>query len=273
MQLVFKHKTLNLSTPAVMGILNVTPDSFHDGGRYSDEKSILLHAEKMLAEGADIIDLGACSTRPGATPVSEEEELNRLIPALRLVRKKFPEAILSADTFRSGVAYQAVDQGADLVNDISGGTMDEKILEIVGKLRVPYILSHIKGTPQTMQADPRYENVVKEVKEYFKERIGRMEGWKNGRVILDPGFGFGKTLEHNYSLLKHLAEFREFELPILAGISRKGMIYKALGTKPEEALNGTTAANTIALMNGANILRVHDVKEAREAVKIFNFTK
>ena len=273
MQLVFKHKTLSLSTPAVMGILNITPDSFYDGGKYSDEKSILLQAEKMLLEGADILDIGACSTRPGADEVSEDEELNRLIPALKLVRKKFGETIISVDTFRSRIAHQAVNEGADIVNDISAGTMDERMFETVGKLRVPYVLTHIKGTPQTMQNSPEYKDVVKEVKEFFKQRIGRMEGRGNGRLILDVGFGFGKTTEHNFYLLNHLAEFKEFELPLLVGISRKGMIYKTLSIKPEDALNGTTTANTIALLNGANILRVHDVREAKEAIKIFNFTK
>lgn len=273
MQLVFKHKTLNLSTPAVMGILNITPDSFYDGGKYSDEISILECAEKMLSEGADIIDLGACSTRPGAAGSSVEEELDRLIPALKLVRKKFPEAILSADTFRSKVAWQAVNEGTDMVNDISAGTIDAKMFEIVGNLRVPYVLTHIKGTPQTMQANPQYVNVVSEVKHFIGQKINELKKEGVKQVILDVGFGFGKTLEHNYTLLKHLAEFKEFGLPILAGISRKGMIYKALGTKPKEALNGTTAANTIALMNGANILRVHDVKEAKEAVQIFLLTR
>jgi dihydropteroate synthase len=280
MQLIFKHKTLNLNTPAVMGILNITPDSFYDGGKLTDEKSILLHAEKMLTEGADIIDIGACSTRPGATEVPEEEELHRLIPTIKLVRKKFPDAIISADTFRSSVAHRAVNEGADMINDVSGGTIDDRMFELIGKLKVPYVLTHIKGTPQTMQVNPEYKDEVKEVKHFLGERIKSLKtlsGFQTPdrvkHIIIDVGFGFGKTLEHNYSLLKHLAEFKEFELPILAGISRKGMTYKALGIKPEEALNGTTAANMIALINGANILRVHDVKEAKEAVKIFNFTQ
>jgi|ERR1035437_3417236 dihydropteroate synthase len=272
MLLSLKNKTLDLSTPAVMGILNVTPDSFFDGGKYKDENSILLHAEKMISEGADILDIGACSTRPNAKMIPEEEELNRLIPAIKLVRKKFPLTIISADTFRSKVAYLSVNEGADMVNDISGGTMDEKMFETVGRLKVPYVLMHIKGTPQTMQKDPQYKNVTDEVTNYFKEKIHLAV--KNGikQIILDPGFGFGKNVEHNYQLLKELATFKEFEFPILVGVSRKGMINKVLGTKPEEALNGTTVVNTIALMNGANILRVHDVKEAKEAVKIFNFT-
>jgi len=281
MQLRFKNKTLDLTSPAVMGILNVTPDSFFDGGKFTEEHSLLLHAEKMISEGADIIDIGACSTRPNAKEVSEEEELKRLIPAIQLVRKKFSDVIISADTFRSKVAEEAVNAGADMINDISGGgfviasgaKQSHSMFEVISKLKVPYILMHIQGTPQTMQTNPQYKDVVKEVKEYFAERVGKLESLKVGQIIIDVGFGFGKTIEHNYSLLKHLAEFKEFGLPILAGVSRKSMINKALGTKPEEALNGTTATNTIALMNGANILRVHDVKEAKEAVKIFNFAK
>ncbi len=300
-----------------MGILNVTPDSFFDGGKFIDKRSILLHVEKMITEGADIIDIGACSTRPNAKEISEQEELKRLIPAIKLVRKKFPDVIISADTFRSKVAEEAVNAGADMINDISGGgfvtqstvtsspsaslriNSVEKsfpMFQIIAKLKVPYVLMHIQGTPQTMQTNPQYKDVVKEVKEYFKERVGKLKvcsegvpSGKVGQIILDPGFGFGKTTEHNYALLKHLAEFKEFGFPILAGVSRKSMISKATApsNSPEEgelrrvippsggrgasALNGTTAANTIALMNGANILRVHDVKEAKEAIQIVTF--
>ncbi len=291
MHLQFHNKKLDLSCSAVMGILNITPDSFYDGGKHADEKAVLAHAEKMISEGADIIDIGACSTRPGAELVGEEDELQQLIPAIQLVRKKFPDVIISADTFRSKVAEEAVNSGADMINDISGGgfgvkslefgvelqTTDPKlknnIFETVARLNVPYILTHIQGTPQTMQKDPQYKEVVKEVKEYFVEKVGKLESLNVKQVIIDVGFGFGKNMGHNYSLLKNLDEFKCFGLPILAGISRKGMIYKTLGTTPENALNGTTAANMIALMNGANILRVHDVKEAKEAVKIFNFTQ
>ena len=288
MTLNFKNKTLNLSTPAVMGILNVTPDSFFDGGKYKDESSMLDQVEKMLSEGADIIDIGACSTRPGAAEVSEQEELKRLIPAIKLVRKKFQDTIISADTFRSKVAEEAVNAGAEMINDISGGNLianhglrhpkskaDEspEMFVTMAKLKVPYVLMHIQGTPQTMQQDPQYKDVVKEVKDYFAEKISHLKKLEVSQVILDPGFGFGKNIDHNYLLLKNLSEFKKFGLPILAGISRKSIINKVLGTKPEDALNGTTAANMIALTNGANILRVHDVKEAREAVKIFNFVK
>ena len=288
MKIVFKNKELSLASPAVMGILNVTPDSFYDGGKYfsltlggrAGEGAFLLHAEKMIAEGADIIDIGACSTRPNAKEVSEEEELRRLIPAIKLVRNKFPDVIISADTFRSRVAEEAVNAGEDMINDVSGGSViaseakqSQSMFETIAKLKVPYVLMHIQGTPQTMQKNPQYKDVVKDVKEYFSFKVGKLKSFKVEQIILDVGFGFGKTVEHNYTLLKHLAEFKEFGLPILAGISRKSMLNKALGTKPEEALNGTTAANTIALMNGANILRVHDVKEAKEALKIFNFTQ
>lgn len=273
MKIRFKNKELSLDSPAVMGILNVTPDSFFDGGKYTDDKAILQQAEKMLSEGVDIIDIGACSTRPNASEISEDQELKRLIPSVKLIRKKFPRAIISADTFRSIVAENAVNEGADMINDVAGGTLDEKMFETISKLKVPYVLMHIKGTPQTMQTNPQYQDVVSEVKYFLEEKIISLKNLGASQLIIDMGFGFGKTIEHNYSLLKNLTAFKEFELPILIGISRKGMIYKALGTKPEEALNGTTAANTIALMNGANILRVHDVKEAKEAIKIFNFAQ
>ncbi|MBI3500808.1 MAG: dihydropteroate synthase [Bacteroidetes bacterium] len=263
-----------------MGILNVTPDSFFDGGKFTNEKNILLRTEEIISEGGDIIDIGGVSTRPNAPDVSEEEELKRLIPAIKLVRKKFPSAIISADTFRSKVAEEAINAGADMINDISGGSVivsgakqSHSMFETIAKLKVPYVLMHIQGTPQMMQKNPHYKNVVKEVKKYFSEKISRLQKIGVTQIIIDPGFGFGKNLEHNYTLLKNLSEFKSFGLPILVGISRKGMIQKVLGINPEEALNGTTAANTIALMNGANILRVHDVKEAKEAVKIFNFTQ
>jgi dihydropteroate synthase len=271
MHLNFKNKKLDLSTPAVMGILNVTPDSFFDGGKYMDEKSILAQTEKMLLEGADIIDIGACSTRPGSAPVSEEEEIKRLLPAIQLVKKKFPDAIISADTFRSNVAKLAVSEGADMLNDISGGTMDEKMFDTVAKLSIPYILMHIQGTPQTMQSNPQYKNVVAEVINYFIHRTNLARAKGIQQIIIDPGFGFGKTIEHNYELLKNLSSFKKLKLPILVGVSRKSMINKILGTKPEDALNGTTVIHTIALTGGANILRVHDVKEAKEVIKIFNF--
>jgi dihydropteroate synthase len=272
-KITFKNKELSLRTPAVMGILNITPDSFYDGGKYSDDRAILHQTEKMLLEGAAIIDIGAYSTRPNAIEISEDEELKRLIPSLKIIRTKFPNAIISVDTFRSKTAYLSVNEGADMVNDISGGTMDAKMFEVIGNLNVPYALMHIKGTPQTMQANPAYRDVVKEVRDFLATKINTLRNYRVSQIIIDPGFGFGKKMEHNYWMLKNLAVFKEFELPLLIGISRKAMIYKALETKPDQALNGTTAANTIALMNGATILRVHEVKEAKEAIKIFNFTQ
>ena len=274
-----------------MGILNVTPDSFYDGGKYftlplkgkAGEGALLDRVEKMIEEGADIIDVGACSTRPNAELISEEEELKRLIPAVKIIKNKFPHIIISADTFRSKVAEYAVHEGADMINDISGGQQlavkpaarsqqQETMFKTIGELKIPYILMHMQGTPQTMQINPEYKDVVKEVKEYFVEKVEKLKSLKVEQIIIDVGFGFGKNLEHNYTLLKNLSAFKELELPILVGVSRKSMINKVLGTTPKTALNGTTAANTIALMNGANILRVHDVKEAKEAVKIFTFT-
>lgn len=265
-----------------MGILNVTLDSFYDGGKYAEEKSILLHAEKLISEGADIIDIGAYSTRPNAVEVTEEEELKRLIPSIRSVRKSFPDIIISADTFRSHVAEQAVNEGADIVNDVSGGTgfvnpseaeEPHSMFETVGRLKVPYILMHANGTPQTMQQDPQYKDVTTEVVDHLYGQINHALSKGIMQIIVDPGFGFGKTTEHNYQLLDQLASLKKLGYPILVGMSRKGMIYKTLGIKAEEALNGTTAANTIALMNGANILRVHDIKEAKEALKIFTLAK
>jgi dihydropteroate synthase len=266
--LKFSNKELDLNTPAVMGILNVTPDSFFDGGKFTHEKTMLEHVEKMLEEGADIIDIGACSTRPGAKEISAEEERARLLPALKAIRKKIPDTIISVDTYRSEIAKAAAEEGADMINDISGGTMDENMFEEIARLHVPYVLMHIKGTPAGMQKNPSYENVTAEVKKYFEEKITKLKALGVKQIILDPGFGFGKTLEHNYTLLKNLSEFKSFGFPILAGISRKSMVNKALGTIPEKALNGTTVLNTIALLNGASILRVHDVKEAKEAVKV-----
>lgn len=264
-------KALDLSVPAVMGILNVTPDSFYDGGRYTGKKQMLEHAQQMIDEGAAVIDIGASSTRPGADEIPEEEELKRLIPAVEAVRKTFPHIVISADTYRAKVAEQAVRSGADIINDVSGGTMDAEMFSTIAKLKVPYILMHLKGTPKDMQVDPQYDNVVKEVKEYFLERIKKLKDLGAQHIILDPGFGFGKTVEHNYILLHHLNELGAMGHHVLAGVSRKSMINRVIGTKPENALNGTTVVNTLALLNGAKILRVHDVREAVQAVKIVEF--
>jgi dihydropteroate synthase len=263
-------KTLSLKKPVVMGILNLTPDSFYDGGTLLSEKELLAKAEKHLKEGATILDIGAVSTKPNAVEVSEEEELSRLIPALKLLRKTFPDVFISIDTYRSGVATAAANQGADIINDISGGMFDANMFEVVGKLKLPYILMHIQGTPQTMQQNPQYKNVVTDVFDFFTQQINLAKQSGIEQLILDVGFGFGKNLEHNYELLKQLKKFEELKFPLLAGVSRKSMINKVLHTKPENALNGTTVINTIALLNGANILRVHDVKEAMQAIQLVN---
>tara|TARA_R110000787_G_scaffold12665_3_gene40688 strand:- start:991 stop:1812 length:822 start_codon:yes stop_codon:yes gene_type:complete len=265
-----KGHLIDFSIPKVMGILNITPDSFYDGGKYKNESEILSQTEKMLTEGATFIDIGAYSSRPGAKHISEEEELRRIVPVVKLLLKQFPETLISIDTFRGKIAKETIEIGAALINDISGGTMDSNMFETVAKLQVPYILMHMKGTPQNMQKNPRYENVTTELMSFFAEQIFKLRQLKLNDVLIDVGFGFGKTLEHNYQLLKDLALFKNLDVPILAGVSRKSMLYKPLHTSAKKALNATTSANTIALLNGANILRVHDVKEAVEAVKIVN---
>ncbi len=256
---------LNLDEPIIMGILNVTPDSFFDGGKYLNDEAIIEKVNSMEYEGATIIDIGGYSSRPNANEVSEEEELIRVIPIIKLVRHNFPKLLISVDTFRSNVAKHSVEAGANLVNDISGGTMDSNMFKTIAELKVPYILMHIKGTPQNMQNNPIYNNVIEEVTEYFTDKIKDLNALGFKDIIIDLGFGFGKTVEHNYELLNNLEYFKSFKLPILTGISRKSMINKVLEINPDEALNGTTVLNTIALMKGTNILRVHDVKEAKEA--------
>jgi dihydropteroate synthase len=268
MLLTCPNGVLNLSSAQVMGILNVTPDSFYDGGRYTHEEAILIHAEQMLEEGASIIDIGAVSTRPGAKVIPEKEELARLLPAIKAVRKYFPAALISADTYRAVVARAAVEAGADIINDIAGGNGDAGMFGTVGKLQVPYILMHIQGTPETMQENPQYTDVCLEVGHYFREKLAEMASSGIQQILLDPGFGFGKSLEHNYELLNGLDSLCLLGHPVLAGLSRKSMINKTLSCTPEEALYGTTAANTIALLKGASILRVHDVKQAVDAIKI-----
>jgi len=263
-------KLIDLSSPKVMGILNVTPNSFFDGGKHSDEKAILNQVEKMLSEGASFIDIGGYSSKPSAEFVSEEEELQRLLPVIQKVGKAFPEAIISIDTFRSKVAKETIESGAAIINDISAGNLDDKMLETVSQLKVPYIMMHMKGTPQTMQSMTQYENIVKEMLFYFSERVSKARSLGINDLILDPGFGFAKTLAQNFEVLSKLELFQMLELPVLAGVSRKSMIYKTLETSAEFALNGTTSLNTIALLKGAKILRVHDVKEAVECVKLYN---
>ena len=267
-------KVLDFDTPVVMGILNITPNSFFDGGRYTKEKTILQHVEQMVEEGVNIIDVGAVSTHPGAVTVSTKDEISRLLPALKAIKKRFPDIPLSIDTFRSWVAMEAMDVVGDcIVNDISGGNFDENMFNTVAKLGVPYILMHINGTPQTMQDDPHYDDVVREISSYFSEKVRLLIRAGVKDVILDPGFGFGKSIEDNYELMNRLDSFKVFQLPVLAGISRKSMIFKLLGITPEDSLPGTETLNTMALLGGADILRVHDVKEAVHAVKIFEELK
>jgi len=265
-----KGQLIDLSSPKVMGILNITPDSFYDGGLYKNENGILKHTEKMLNEGATFIDIGAYSSRPGAHHVSEEEELKRIVPVVNLILKHFPKAYLSIDTFRSAVAKQCIEAGAAIVNDISAGQMDTKMIQTVGKLGVPYIMMHMKGTPKNMQQQTQYDDLVKDIIFFFSERIAEARLHKISDIIIDSGFGFSKNLEQNYELLSKLELFNNLDLPLLVGISRKSMIYKLLESTPQEAINGTTILNTVALTKGASILRVHDVKEAMECVKLTN---
>lgn len=262
-------KNLDVSHPVVMGILNVTPDSFYDGGHYETETAIIGRIHQIVEEGAGIIDIGAYSTRPGAAMVDKKEEVARLAPAVELVRKYYPSVPVSIDTFRSEVAREIYHcLGEVIVNDISGGTMDTEMFGFIAETRLPYVMMHIQGTPQTMQKNPVYRDVTKEVYRFFEERTDLLRAAGMENIILDPGFGFGKTLDHNYELMNHLDLFQELGYPLLVGISRKSMISRLLETTPAEALNGTTVLNTIALMKGAAILRVHDVKEAVETVKI-----
>ena len=266
-------RLLDLSTPQVMGILNVTPDSFYAGSRSRTEAEIAARACQILDEGASIIDIGAYSSRSNAEHISPEEEMQRLRTGLEILNRNHPDAIISVDTFRAEVARQCVEYGAAIINDISAGEMDEQMFPTVARLNVPYIMMHMQGTPQNMQKEPHYENLLKEVFMYFARKVRQLRDLGMKDIILDPGFGFGKTLEHNYELMAHLEEFGIFELPLLVGVSRKSMIYRLFGATPQEALNGTTVLDTVALMKGADILRVHDVREAVEAVRLIEKLK
>lgn len=262
-------RLMDLSTPRVMGILNVTPDSFYAGSRMQTEEAIAQRVRQIVDEGADMIDIGAYSSRPIADHVSQEEEMERLRMGLAVLRRVAPEAVVSVDTFRADVARMCVEEyGVAIINDIAAGEMDGKMFETVADLRVPYIMMHMQGTPQDMQQRPHYDNLLKEVFLYFAKKVQQLRDLGVKDMILDPGFGFGKTLEHNYELLAHLEDFSVFELPVLVGVSRKSMIYKLLDTTPADALNGTTVIDTICLLKGADILRVHDVRQAVETVKI-----
>jgi len=263
-----------LDQPVVMGILNLTPDSFFDGGRYQEEKKVLRRAEEILEQGALFIDIGAVSTKPGASAVSEQEEMDRLLPAVRVIRKNFRNVNLSIDSYRSEVIRRIVSETGDcMVNDISGGILDDKMFETVAKLGLPYILTHLQGTPQTMQKNPSYRDVVKDILLDLSDKVNRLKLLGVNDIILDPGFGFGKNQGHNYELLNRIDSFRLFELPLLVGLSRKAMIWRLLKIKPEEGLNGTTVLNTLALMGGADILRVHDVSEAVQTIRLVSELK
>ncbi|WP_209404345.1 dihydropteroate synthase [Pseudozobellia sp. WGM2] len=263
-----KGNLIDLSSPKIMGILNITPDSFYDGGKFTNVKLVLEQTEKMLTEGATFIDIGAYSSRPGADDVLEEEEISRIVPVVEALIKEFPDVLISIDTFRSKVASQCLQAGAALINDISAGLIDKNMLSVIARYKVPYIMMHMKGTPKTMQQNTDYENMLVDVLKYFSERIATATNLGIVDIIIDPGFGFSKTTEQNYELLSKIDLFANVERPLLIGLSRKSMIYKTLNTNAENALNGTTALNMQALMKGANILRVHDVKEALECVKL-----
>ncbi|MCF8321469.1 MAG: dihydropteroate synthase [Flavobacterium sp.] len=263
-----KGQIIDLSTPKIMGILNITPNSFYDGGKYSLENNAMMQVEKMLKEGATFIDIGAYSSKPNAEFVSEEQELNRIIPVVKTLIKEFPEALLSIDTFRSTVAQECINNGAALINDISAGSLDKKMMGVIASNNVPYIMMHLRGTPQTMQSQTDYEHLITEMITYFSDKINKARSLGINDLIIDPGFGFAKTTDQNFEILSNLELFKMLELPILAGVSRKSMIYKTLENTAEDALNGTTVLNTIAITKGANIIRVHDVKEAMECVKL-----
>ena len=268
-----KGKIISLERPLIMGILNATPDSFFEGHLNDSNDTIIKRVGQMIADGADIIDIGGQSTKPGSERVELEDEKKRVIPVIDLIHQHYPECIISVDTYYSKVAELAVQIGASIVNDISAGNFDKDMIELVGKLKVPYICMHMQGTPETMQNNPQYQNITKEVIDFFCEKIQECKKANIQDIIIDPGFGFGKTIEHNFKLLREMEVLKILKLPILAGLSRKGMIYKSLNTSANEALNGTSILNTLALNNGASILRVHDVKEAREAVALFQLYK
>nr|WP_315223384.1 dihydropteroate synthase [uncultured Flavobacterium sp.] len=265
-----KGQLIDLSIPKVMGILNVTPNSFFDGGKYKNEEQIISQVDKMLSDGATFIDIGAYSSKPSAEFVSEEEEIKRIVPAIELILKHFPKALLSIDTFRAEVAKVSLESGAAMINDIAAGELDDKMFDVIAKYNVPYIMMHMRGNPQTMQSLTQYDDIVKEMLFYFSEKVKKARSLGINDLILDPGFGFAKTTDQNYEVLQKMELFNILELPVLAGVSRKSMIYKTLQTTAQEALNGTTVLNTVALTKGAKILRVHDVKEAVECVTLFS---
>jgi dihydropteroate synthase len=267
------QKILNFAKPLIMAIVNLTPDSFYDGGKYDSVKDVLADVSQKIKAGAHLIDIGAASSRPGAKEISEEQEWERLSDSLKAVRKEFPEIFISIDTYRSSIAKKCADLGADMINDISGGNKDEHMFKIIAALNIPYVVMHMKGDPGTMQKDPSYENVIGEVKNDLQIKIQKLEKLGFKKIIIDPGFGFGKNTEHNFKLLKHLPELNAFGYPVLVGISRKSMVNKVIHTSPVTALNGTTVLHTIALLNGAKMLRVHDVNEAKQAIALVEYYK
>ncbi len=266
--LKIRGKVVDLSTPKIMGIVNLTPDSFYAGSRITAEKELIKHVEKLIDEGADIIDLGAFSTRPGFENISEAEEWQRLANGLELIRSKFPRVWISIDTFRSGIARRSIDLGADIINDISGGMGDSEMFNVIADLGVPYVLMHVSDSPELMHSKTGYGNLIKEMAYFFDNQLNRLKSLGHNDTIIDPGIGFSKTIVQNYEILKNLDYFKVFNAPILVGVSRKSLIYKTLRISPDEALNGTTVLNTVAVLKGASILRVHDPKEAREVVEL-----
>tara|TARA_B110000495_G_scaffold51555_1_gene43196 strand:+ start:95 stop:916 length:822 start_codon:yes stop_codon:yes gene_type:complete len=268
-----KQNKTYFSTSKVMGILNLTSNSFYDGGKYNDTEKILSQTKKMIDEGANIIDIGAQSSRPGSDEISEEEELSKIIPALTEIRKYFPHVLISIDTYRAKVAEESINNGVNIINDISSGDLDKNMFSVIAKYKVPYIIMHMLGTPNNMQENPTYNNVVEDIINYFHRKIKTLHSLGIDDLIIDPGFGFGKTLEHNYEILNNLEKFKCLKYPILAGFSRKSMVYKLLDINAKQALNGTSVINTIALNKGVKVLRVHDIKEAVECIKIVNFAK
>jgi len=273
MNINIRGNLYDLSSPKIMGILNVTPDSFYDGGKFKNLKEILKHVEKMINDGMDILDIGGYSSRPGAQDITTEDELERVIPVIKELKKIFPSLIISVDTFRSSVAKKSLDLGIDIINDISAGMIDSKMFDVISDYQCPYIIMHMQGSPQNMQNNPNYNNPTKEIISFLAKRVKSAREKKIIDLIIDPGFGFGKSINHNFELLSNLEYFSMLDLPILAGFSRKSMIYKTLKIKKEEALNGTSVLNTIALLKGIKILRVHDVKEAKECVLLYNLIK
>ena len=273
MTIKLKERLLDLSSPMIMGILNVTPDSFYDGGFYDNQKKVIDQVEKMINDGASIIDIGGYSSRPGADNISPEVELARVLPIVKLIKERFSKILISIDTFRSEVAKQCVENGADIINDISGGSLDSKMFETVAKLNVPYIIMHMRGNPSNMMDKTDYENIIEEMENYFSKKIELAKSFGVNDIIIDPGFGFAKTTNQNFDILKNLTYLKKLDKPLLVGVSRKSMIYKTLNLSPIDSLNGSTVLHTISLMKGANIIRVHDVKEANECIRLVNELK